>query len=133
AISLPSLSYSPDLLNSAVAMGAMLLAGEGAGLVGLASEEALPAGGLHDDIGRRRAAIGLARSDRGFDGEHLVDAAVDPLVDELEVFDGESFETAILLLGQGHDLPGNVVGIAEGNIELAHQPVGNVGGGGEAC
>src|SRR5690606_30004359 len=113
----PSVVYSSFLFNPAIAMAVMLPALEGERLVGLAGKKALPARRLHDNIGRGSAAIGLSRRNRSFDTEHLVDAAVDTLVDGLEILDGQTLKAAILGFRQRHDLPGDVVRVAERNAE----------------
>ena len=126
------LAQAPISGNTTIAMAAMLFRSDRARLMGFAGEGRLPARGLGQHIGRGGATIGGAGGDRGFDGENLVDAAIDAVIDELEILDGQALEPASLLLGHGNDLPGNVMGVAERDVELAHQPVGHIGGGGEA-
>src|SRR5690606_12056621 len=86
-----------------------------------AGEVFLPARRLCRHILGRGAAIALAGGYRGLDAQHLVDAAVDALVDRLEVLNGEAVEAHALLFGQGDDLAGDVVGFAERDIGLLDQ------------
>src|SRR5690349_8154238 len=83
----------------------------------------LPPCRLRQHIFRRGPAIALPRPHRALDAQHLVDAAVDPLIDLLEVLDGESVEWNALRLGELDDPSGDLMGLAERNIGLGHQPV----------
>src|SRR5690606_15788435 len=108
-----NVAYSLALGNTAIAMAAILSGLQGARLMRLAGQQALPARRLAHHISWRGPAIGGAGGHRGLYCQYLMDAAIDAMVDEFEILDGQALEAAVLLLGQRYDLAGDMMGVAE--------------------
>ena len=84
-------------------------------------------------IRRRRAAQAGAALDRGLDREAGPELRGDAGLDPLHLGQRQLGEAAALLLGQAHQRAGDVMGLAEGQPQIAHQPVGEIRRGDEAA
>ena len=73
---------------------------------------------------RRGSTEARPGTNRILDPEHVVDALVDARLDSLHGVERQVFEGASAPLRLRHDAPGDVVGVAERDVEAAHQPIG---------
>ncbi len=85
------------------------------------------------DVGRGGAAIAGARGDRGVHRQHVEHAGGDAGLLRLHLGQAQAGQVDALRLGLRHQPAGDVVGGAERQLQHPHQPVRQVGRGGEAA
>jgi hypothetical protein len=91
----------------------------------------LPHGDLLAHTRRRRAAIALARGDRRIDGQHGEHLVGDARLEFLQRGERQVWQRDPCRLRGFHGGSSDVVGFAEGDVEFADEPVGEVGCGAE--
>ncbi len=89
-----------------------------------------PAIGLPAHVGRRGAALADPALHGAVDREHREHILGDAFLDRLHGGKRQLVQGDLLGGRLGHDPPGHVMGLAERHLEGAHQPVGEIRGGG---
>ena len=91
-----------------------------------------PAFGLRAHVPRRGAAVDRPAFHGFFCGQHAEDRLGDPRLDRLHDFERQLLERQAGLRRLGDDPAGDVVRLAERQLERAREPVGKIGRGGVA-